>query len=206
MIDQSVKEFESNFTKIQDIIDLKIRKDSDELRAHRLIRANEELLKDMQLELANTPRDKKNPSKFLLEKLQNKQKEITKDFQIKLGGKSVTEFHEKDSRSTNIQKIKFHEEKMNTLYEAKRNMEDANYDAGGIQNQLEKDFEMISKQKETVKLLNEDLIISNEMMAKIKAQNRKSLMIFMVAICVPFFAILIGLSVKSYRAVRSVTG
>ena len=205
MIQAAEREFSTNFKQAEAIASNNTRFSEEDFRLHQLIHKNDEILRSLELELADSNPAQKTKLKPMFDKMQNQHREMSKKCLNRLSGHKMDPTLDKNSRSANIEKIKMHEEKMATLNEAKRNLGEANQNAGGVQLQLEKDFEALAQQKETIKLLGEDLLISKDMMAKIKVQNSKSLIIFMIALCVPAISLLLAIFVKIYRTAKAVT-
>lgn len=206
MIDTAVAEFQSNYDKCEAIRLQASRTPQDELTLYQLLRTNGEILKQMDLEFAEAAPSKRATLRAQIEQLQAKHKDISKRYMMMTGGAQMDPTLDKNSRSANLEKIKIHEEKMNTLNEARRNMGEAGASAGDVQLQLERDFEMLAQQKDHIKLLGEDLVVSKDMMEKIKIQNRKSLWIFMAALGIPVLVVALAILVKIWRAGKYIAG
>lgn len=89
--------------------------------------------------------------------------------------------------------------KLEKLYEAQKNLTDANSIGGEVNNQLQRDNEAFARGEYNIELLGEKLVVSRQLIEKIKKQDRKSRVLFYLTVGFPIFAFLLGNSLKLWK-------
>ncbi len=96
-------------------------------------------------------------------------------------------------------------DRLDKLNNAQKNLYNANEQARDVNEELAENREQFEHTKANIKLMNNDLILSKELMKKIKKRGLKSKYLFYASIGFPFIAFALGFILKLiifYRNIR----
>ncbi len=203
MFQSYLTEIEKNHLEIVKLCAEDHRTDEETLSLFSLLRKNDELYKGLKLELASESQKDIKPERMA--RYKELEREHQKCSKVAQGTKTSwnNDLNKDDPANRQFERIRRHEENMENMNQAKRNIHQTIYVATDVKGQLDKDFEAFARQNESIKLLNEELVLSGDLLVKIAIRDKHSRYMFYAALFVP--AILI-ISALFLRIVHSASG
>ena len=199
MFDNYLVEIEKNHLQVQALCAEDRRTDEETLRLFALLRKNDELIKGAKLEVASDTSKIIKPEQAA--KLKDLEREHNKCSKIAQGAKGAFPMEKNDGHSDRqYERIRRHEEKMENMNQAKRNVYQTTNIATDVKEQLDRDFEAFARQRQSIKLLNQEIILSNELISKIEIQDKYSRYLFYAGLAIPIFLIIVGLVLRVVRS------
>ena len=201
MFDLYFQSFEDTLAECRKLHSKPNRSEEETLKLLKLLRKNDEAIQGMKLEMASKSFPVTPERTRLFSQYEKEHEEMSKRVVRKSPGKLYTSVDDIELEDKNRQYVT-HYEKMNQMNVAKRNIEETNYAANDIKYILARDKERFQGQSDIIKLMDEDLVLSKELIRKVKKIDNKSKYIYYAGVLMPLMAVLLGLLIKIIRFVK----
>ena len=194
--------FEENLIICRKLHNKNDRTEEETLKLLQLLRRNDENLQGMKLESLSNPTGKAKNKEKLIAQYEKEHAEMSRRITAPKKDRLFMQnddfmLEEKNGEYVN------HYQKMNQLNIAKKNVHDANTAANDALYVFARDKERFQNQIETIKLMNEELVLSRDMIRKIKKVDNKSKYIYYAAVATPVTLILAAFLIKLGRLLFS---
>ena len=200
MFDLYYENFEKDHEKAKILYKNPNRSDEEALIFFRLMKKNGEAIDGMKLESASKSYIA-DPSK--MRKLKQYEKEYI-NMEKNIVKKKDSNFYGNDENDLFNDKVRVKIKKIQLLEDAQNNLYNADNIADDVNYLLIADKEKINKNQYRIKLLGEELVISNEFIKEIKKIDNRSKMLYYLTLAFPLLAIISGLFVKLIITAKSV--
>ena len=164
------------------------------IEVHSLIRKNEDLFKGLNLEFAHDPSLKTDSVAKQIARCKKEHQHICRLMDYERD--TITSDNVDTKIQKKIENIKFHKDKMNILNNVENNVVQSNQMSNTISGQLDHDLKSIFKQSERVKILGTDLVLTNEMIKKIKRRELRSNLIYKTSMYFPLTCFVLLMLIK----------